>query len=207
MPSNLARSGRAGQGGNIRNCRLSPKVRKQLLAAGCTPALAYGAAIGRPTRAACRQATRAAVRAGHGGTNKAAPDIALGLLGGCWRSDPGAVWQLAPLLEVARRCRTGNMPWASWNRAWAGTTRASGPAGRCKEALAELGLGGTTTVRQWKGTLFNPRLHSETRDQEVLLKARAVSQAAQLAKRRPKHLPIWLLTDGTRRYACKVCTH
>ena len=77
-----------------------------------------------------------------GGTNKAAPEIALGLLGGCWRSDPGAVWQLAPPLDVARRCRTGNMPWASWNRAWAGTTRAKGPAGRCKEALAELGLGG-----------------------------------------------------------------
>ena len=65
----------------ISKLSLNPKYRRHLASAAATPAATYGAALGRPTKAVVTKCRRAATKACHGGTNRAAPEVALCMLG------------------------------------------------------------------------------------------------------------------------------
>ena len=105
--------------------------------------------------------------------------------GGAWRADPGAVWAIQPLLEVARRIRLGTLDTVLWHCAWTAQGRRNGPASRCREAMKELGLTGNAQVWILGQTRWVVKNHPINQSRELLINCWQIANARRLAVRRP----------------------
>ena len=74
----------------------------------------YGSTVNRTTQESRNKMRAAALKATHGGTTRASPELAFGALPGTWRADPEAVELLSPLLELAKRVRHGTLDRDIW---------------------------------------------------------------------------------------------
>ena len=114
------------------------------------------------------------------------PRLPCACWGGAWRADPGAVWAIQPLLEVARRIRLGTLDTALWHSAWTAQSRRNGPASRCREAMKELGLTGNAQVWILGQTRWVVKNHSINQSREWLRNCWQLANARRLAVRRPE---------------------
>ena len=113
-----------------------------MAAAAGTAKACDGAAVNRTTQAGITKMRAAALKAIHGGTTRAAPEIAFGALPVVWRADPEAVETSMPLLELAKRVRHNRLDINHWGDAWAGQGQAGTPTGQVNISIVTVGIGG-----------------------------------------------------------------
>ena len=111
----------------------------------------------------------AALKATHGGTTRASPEIVFGALPGAWRADPEAVEIIAPLLELAKRVRHNTLDRDNWRDAWAGRGQAGTPTGQVKLSMEKLNLTGTAFEWRHATTEWRVALEGEKATEAWLL--------------------------------------
>ena len=158
-----------------------------MAAAAGTAKACYGAGVNRTTQAGRAKMRTAALKATHGGTTRASPEIVFGALPGAWRADPEAVEIIGPLLELAKRVRHNTLDIDAWSDAWAGRGQPGTPTGQIKLAMEKSNLSGTAF--DWKHNTMEWRvaLEGEKATEDWLLNLWKLNEAKVLAIRRPKY--------------------
>ena len=118
-----------------------------MAAAAGTAKACYRATVNRTTQDGRSKIRAAPLKATHGGTTRAASEIAFGALPGVWRAGPEAVETRLPLLELAKRVRHNTLDKDNGRDGWSGPSQPGTPTGQVKLSMKALNLAGT--VFEW----------------------------------------------------------